>query len=122
MASKTTPKPDTPVPAETPVETPSAEATETAVNPLELLTETREITAVDEVDERIRKFVDNGHKLTLEKPRKWFGVELPEAEITKIVRDAKNYARATDRVFRVKNTAKTGLLVYRVVSKVARDA
>lgn len=92
------------------------------VDSLDALNTPEEIDAPKaETDPRIKSFVENGLKLTAEKPRKWFSVNLPEDQVRKVTKEAKAYARESGYTFRVKTTEDATRLVYRVTAKVVRE-
>lgn len=78
--------------------------------------------ATREIDPRIIDFVNRGQARTEAAPRKWSYVTLPESEVKRVTKDAKQYARETGRVFRIKRSDNPTRLVYRVTAKVTTTA
>ena len=103
--------------------TPDTAEASAALDPLDALTSPAEVeegASTREIDPRIKVFVDRGQERTEAAPRKWSYVTLPEAEVKRVTRDAKRYARATGRTFRVKHSDNPNRLVYRVIAKVVK--
>lgn len=98
-----------------------------AVDPLSALNTPEEIDTTPEADPRIKAFVEEGLRKTQEKPRKWFRVILPETEVKRVTKQAKDYARQTGKQFRISakdkngNPWPAGHLVYRVTAKIQRE-
>lgn len=73
--------------------------------------EVKEIVVPDEV----KAFVDRAHQYWKATPNRWRDVELhSEKAVTETLKLAKAHAKATGRVFRIKNTGSKTVLTYKV--------